>query len=833
MKSRRRTHIKIFLLAGLLFSLFTAYIYFGLFPGKLKQVALEKIEELTQKKVVFDKALYLPFRGLNFENLKVMDKKGRAIFSARQLAIDAEFIPFFKEKKIMIRNVYLDHPIYEAVLKPETPPGPPPPPVMTKLSGQIEVPVASDKPKMDLSTLAEGPDIFLPENVYLEQIEIVDGLVTIRKSVAEPLLEKIDRINVRLKFQKPPDLLFDGSFRLGEKPYALISLKGKWNLDLADYQFHFQSKSDRIPTWLLNYQKDHFLILKKCRLMLNADLTSLEESRALFHASADIDDGLLSLNKTVFQGKILADAKGLFNFDTKAFERYKGSLDFVNVDVPNLSAEIPQLEAISGKILFQPDLLTIESIRGQYQKLPFEATGRIRSFEKLLLEATIRVKADINQILLLTPEREKKFLKGWLLQGEAEGISVVSGSLKKPPKLQMKNKLSLHGVSIKNPEQKIDLADVSAEVSQNEAGISIQHAKFMVAKKIYALDLFIPNKPATPGTLKLDSSEIRLSAAYHLEGSGIVIREAKGSFYGVSSDFHGKIPRLSSAWVGIQGDFNTHLKEAVPFLLPFVPSLKDLGLGGSLHGYFVLGGPWNDPKNWDLKVDGKSGTLFVKKLKLEDTEIQVRMSRRILNIPYLHGHFYHGTLGADVSFDLSDQRTPFGGKIYANQIDLHALVQDLDVKQKGIAGTAMFQLKMNGVLQSQETFEGNGSIDIQKGKLWQTDLFSEMGRLPFVTVEGLDQVIFRSLNAGFDIHDKKIWTQNLNVFGDTVDLSLEGTAGFDQSLDLRMNIRYSNDIIQGAYDTGGLVPFVVQQAENSISQYRVSGTLKQPKYEKA
>ena len=145
----------------------------------------------------------------------------------------------------------------------------------------------------------------------------------------------------------------------------------------------------------------------------------------------------------------------------------------------------------------------------------------------------------------------------------------------------------------------------------------------------------------------------------------------------------------------------------------------------------------------------------------------------------------------------------------------------------------MFQMKMNGVLQSQETFKGDGSIDIQKGKLWQTDLFKEMGHLPFVTVEGLDQVIFRSLNAGFDIHDKKIRTQNLNVFGDTVDLSLEGTAGFDQSLDLRMNIRYSNDIIRGANDTGGLVPFVVQQAENSISQYRVSGTLKQPKYEKA
>lgn len=355
MKSRRRAPIKIFLLAVFFISLFVAYLYFGLFPGRLKQVALLKIEELTQKKVAFDKALYLPFRGLNFENLKVTDKKGRAIFSARQLALDAEFMPFFKEKKIIIRNVYLDHPVYKVILKPETPAGTEPAPVMTKLSGQIEVPVASDKKKIDLSTLAEGPEVFLPENVYLEQIQIVDGLVTIQENASGALLEKIDKINIRLKFQKPPDLLFDGSLRLGEKPYARITLKGKWNLDQANYQFHFQSKSDRIPGWLLDYQKNHFLLLKKCRLMLNADLTSLEESRALFHAKADIDDGLLSLNKTVFQGKILADAKGLFNFDTKAFERYKGSLDFVNVDVSNLSAEVPSVEAISGKILFQPD----------------------------------------------------------------------------------------------------------------------------------------------------------------------------------------------------------------------------------------------------------------------------------------------------------------------------------------------------------------------------------------------------------------------------------------------------------------------------------------------
>jgi hypothetical protein len=39
--------------------------------------------------------------------------------------------------------------------------------------------------------------------------------------------------------------------------------------------------------------------------------------------------------------------------------------------------------------------------------------------------------------------------------------------------------------------------------------------------------------------------------------------------------------------------------------------------------------------------------------------------------------------------------------------------------------------------------------------------------------------------------------------------------------------------MEGAFQTGGLVPFVVQEAADFISQYRISGTLKDPKYEKA
>ena len=99
-------------------------------------------------------------------------------------------------------------------------------------------------------------------------------------------------------------------------------------------------------------------------------------------------------------------------------------------------------------------------------------------------------------------------------------------------------------------------------------------------------------------------------------------------------------------------------------------------------------------------------------------------------------------------------------------------------------------------------------------------------------MEGLDSVAFHSASGTFAIRDKKVWTDNLTLMGSTVDLSLKGAVSFDQNVDMVMNIRYSEDIVRGAEDTGGIMPFVIQTAEDHISQYKVSGSLSKPEYEK-
>src|SRR5690348_17952770 len=88
--------------------------------------------------------LFRSFQGLSFYNLKVTDSSGSVLFSARKLRLDAELLPFFREKKIVISRAYLEGPVFSTVLTPVRPKTAPKP-VMTKLSGQIPVPVMPER----------------------------------------------------------------------------------------------------------------------------------------------------------------------------------------------------------------------------------------------------------------------------------------------------------------------------------------------------------------------------------------------------------------------------------------------------------------------------------------------------------------------------------------------------------------------------------------------------------------------------------------------------------------------------------------------------------------
>lgn len=832
MKARRRTPFKGILIFGLLGALFAVYAHFGLFPGRLKPYAVEKINEFTQLRVDFDKILVLPFQGVSLHNLKVADKTGAPIFSAKKLAINVRLLPFLREKKIVINNVYLESPVYDYVMEPKKIVVAAPPP-MTELSGQIQVPTASDEKKLELEDIAEGPDFFLPDNVYLEQIEIENGFVSVRKKPGDPVAEEIQSLNIRMAFQRPPDLMFDGFLKLGHDPYAQISLKGAWNLKTGVYAFRLQTRSDKVPDWLLEYQKNSFLVLKKGRWMLETQLKSMNDGKAFFHSQAQLYDALIQLRKTEYSGRVNLNAKGLFDVNTKSITRYKGTLDLIHVDVDHLSEKIPELKNLKGRISFQPDLLTLEDVLGHYKNLSFKAEGTLHSFKELLLNVSIYTDSKISEVLALLSVEQKKLIGKLDIQGNCQAVTTVHGTLRKPQELQTDYKILVQDGAITSPDKKISLSKVSAQITVNDAGFRISRCGFTAVNKNYSLNAFIPKSSGSLRTLNLSSKDFNIDASYLLDKNTLLIKKATARSYGASAVFYGKLSDLSNPYLDIQGNTEVVLNRTKPLFETYAPALKDSQLDGVLNGPFTMKGFWNKPMDWDLSADLSGDPVFIKKnARLNHLELQLRMKNQTIHIPYLRAEAYKGTIGLDTFLDLSRPGVPFEGKFFANNFDIHPLTLDLGAKQKDISGLAILQASVKGRLKSQATYQGNGSISVRNGKLWQTDIFKAMGKLPFLKVEGLDQVTFHDMSATFDIHDKKLWTRNMTLLSDTVNLILDGSIGFDQSMDLLMDIQYSNGVRLGAMDTGGLAPFIVNQVGDFISQYRITGTLKDPKYGK-
>ncbi len=822
MKSRRKGLARLLVALLIFLVLGAVYLETGLFPGRLREAAMNEFGLWTHKKVVFDKALFIPFHGLSFYRVRVLEQNGREIFRAQRITLNARLAPFLQEKKIMVNRFLLEEPIFNWILegsgRKETRTAP-----KTVLSGQIDVPVVPGSKTLDLQSAANGPDFFLPENVTIERIEISNGHVTVRRDRNSEPMETLSSINVRMTLPKGPMLGFEGHVVLGRTPYASVNLNGAWDLESGRYQFTLRTLTQKIPNWLLDYQKDHFLRLRDGRVSLETHLYSGETSTMLFKTKAALENAVVDLEPAFYSGKMRLEAEGVFDALSKRFKNYRGQLDLVDVSVSGPPHHVPQLDHLVGVLSFEPDNLLIRSLRGTYKKAAFDATGSIRSFNDLILNGEIRSDLTMDQMMSLLEPKHAEKIKDFVITGNFQTLTVLSGSLRKDSRIGSEHKVVIRNVSISNNKKNLHWTQGSAEVTLDREGVRVQNGHFLVSGKPAALSVFIPKEPGSEGDLHLRMGELDVRTAYLVRGDDLALKNGEAVFSGSRATFNGTCVHWTDPWLELRGEIHVDLSK----VLPPVP------LSGVLSGPFVLSGAWDKPLDWDLKIDAEGAPIRIQNTFLIDKlQLQIRVKDRRLEVPYLHGNVYGGTLSSQSSFGLSPANIAFRGQLALNNLDLSKLGGDLTPPREDLRGTLIGKLSLEGQWLAPETYRGDGAVSIIQGFLGQTTQFKAMGHLPLLKVEGLDVVTFEALSADFQVHDKKVHTQDLTLLGDSVDLSLRGTIGFDESLDMAMSIQYSDAVIQGARLTGGLAPLVVQQAEKYISERHVGGTVKAPVIEK-
>ncbi len=832
MKSRHRFSKRLLAIAAVFGVLSGLYLHFGLCPERFKPYVAQKIFELSRKKVIFDKALYLPFRGLCLTNVMVFEPDGRPFFRAREAAIDIALLPFLSEKKVLVKRLTLERPRFDlALVIPAL--ASPPKPVKTQISGQINVPIAGDQLSTNHPKFEDMPEALLPDNVYLELVNIRDGIVTVRSSPGRPVLEEIRDLHLSMEFNRPPVLQIAGSLKLGSLPGSALRIKGSWNLQKPAYELLVSATSPAIPDWLKSYQKNRWLALNKAAFSLEAFIKSASEDHALFRANFFLSDADFSLDKTRVLGAAEVHATGLFDLTDKIFERYQGVLELDNVTLLGLSEKTSRLDKISAKVRFQPEQLNIDSLRGQYQNVPFLAAGSIRSFSDPVIDGTITSRLRIERLLSMLPAQQTRILKDIDLQGGCHALIRVKGPLKKPAEIKTEPSVLLNNVSLETHDQKLKISGLSCQIHASPQGLKIGQARFDWAGQRCSADLFLPSRSDTAGSLTFNSPTLALSADFLWDAGSVSVQKSSLTFEGITAAAHGKILGLPRAHLDLEGNFDADLDRLTAYTSRTFPETAGLKLNGRLSGIYQLKGPLDRSAEWDLKADASSDRVLVsQKLSVDDFEVQLRMKNGIINLPYFHAKPYSGTLGGRLRFRPDPRQLLVNGSVYGHTLSLGRITSDWNRPKPGIDGTLSFQLNLNGNAKDPKTLYGNGSLAIHNGRLWESNLFHQLGQLPLVKIEGLDRVTFTDLSGSFLVKDGRMWTEDLSVKSETVFLTLKGSLDFSQNLDLLMSIRYSGDVVRGAQDAGGIAPFMVMEAEKNIPKHRITGPLSDPKFEK-
>ena len=144
-----------------------------------------------------------------------------------------------------------------------------------------------------------------------------------------------------------------------------------------------------------------------------------------------------------------------------------------------------------------------------------------------------------------------------------------------------------------------------------------------------------------------------------------------------------------------------------------------------------------------------------------------------------------------------------------------------------MAGILNIDANIVGNFQDQATMKGSGNISIQGGRFWQLNLLKGLGEL--FLLPDYEKIVFKEAVAEFNIENKAISTQDLELVSDQLKLDCEGSLAFDGSLNFTAYAQVNKELIRESSDLRKFTAAILGELGNAIS-IKIDGTIQKPKY---
>ena len=190
-----------------------------------------------------------------------------------------------------------------------------------------------------------------------------------------------------------------------------------------------------------------------------------------------------------------------------------------------------------------------------------------------------------------------------------------------------------------------------------------------------------------------------------------------------------------------------------------------------------------------------------KPVDVNNLKIAAEVQGQDVQLQNLSFQLFDGQLAAEGRVTSGSETPPFTGKMTIQGMQLGSALNALATTQMSISGTAGANLSMNGRGWSMpdltKSLDGTGHVAVKDGKVEGVNLLQEaisILKVVGISLDNTKATAFSTIEADLAIKQGIIHVQRLLMDSHDFQATGGGTIGFDQSLNLTVNLNLSQDL---------------------------------------
>jgi AsmA protein len=225
-----------------------------------------------------------------------------------------------------------------------------------------------------------------------------------------------------------------------------------------------------------------------------------------------------------------------------------------------------------------------------------------------------------------------------------------------------------------------------------------------------------------------------------------------------------------------------------------------------------------------------------KPVEVKDLRITAEIQGQDVLLRNLSFQLFDGQVAAEGKVTSGSETPPFTGKTTIQGMQLGPALNALATTQVSISGTAGANLSLQGrgfsIPDLTQSLEGTGHIAVKDGKIEGVNLLEEVISILNVSGIALDHVkatAFSTIETDLAVKEGTLYVQRLLMDSHDFQATGGGTIGFDQKLNLVVNLNLSQDLSQKIARSSPAAKLAMKEGRVSLPLV-ITGTAQAPSY---